>query len=211
MLFEDASPSDETDRRPVRVSVDAPSDPLATPGEAPSEPPREPERPEFGALFAAHFDYVWHALRRLGVREADLEDVTHDVFLVVFKKLDRYDPARPLRPWLFGFAFRMASDYRDLARHRFEVAVEGAERHDDEPNALEHALRNEALEHARVALATLELERRAVFILHELDECPMPEVARALGIPLNTAYSRLRLARADLASALRRARLKGNG
>jgi RNA polymerase sigma-70 factor (ECF subfamily) len=62
---------------------------------------------------------------------------------------------------------------------------------------------------ARSALETLELGRRAVFILHALDECPMPEVARALGLPLNTAYSRLRLARADLALAVRRLRLKG--
>jgi RNA polymerase sigma-70 factor (ECF subfamily) len=59
---------------------------------------------------------------------------------------------------------------------------------------------------ARAALNRLELGRRAVFILHELDDQPMPEVAKALGIPLNTAYSRLRLAREHFASALQRAR-----
>src|SRR5690349_23546888 len=79
-------------------------------------------RPEFPAVFREHLGYVWHALRRLGVRERDLEDVTHDVFLAVFRKLEQYDPARPLRPWLFGFAFRVASDYRERARHRWEVA-----------------------------------------------------------------------------------------
>ncbi len=167
------------------------------------------ERPEFSALFAAHFDYVWHTLRRLGVREVDLEDVTHDVFIAVLRKLEQYDAARPLRPWLFGFAVRLASDHRDLARHRFEVADDASEGRDEAPNALDRALQNEALVLAQRALATLELDRRAVFILHELDECPMPEVARALGVPLNTAYSRLRLARADLAHAVRRIRLKG--
>ena len=161
MFFEDASQSDESDRRPARAGAGTPGESLDTPSESPSEPPSEPARPKFSALFAAHFDYVWHALRRLGVREADLEDVTHDVFLAVFKKLDQYDAGRPLRPWLSGFAFRVASDYRERARHRFEVAVEGAERRDDGPNALERALRNEALEHARTALARSARARRS--------------------------------------------------
>jgi RNA polymerase sigma-70 factor (ECF subfamily) len=52
------------------------------------------------------------------------------------------------------------------------------------------------------ALDGLDLDRRAVFVMHELDEIPMPEIARTLAIPLNTAYSRLRLARADVAQAI---------
>lgn len=171
--------------------------------------PAPPPRPEFPAIFREHLGYVWHALRRLGVRERDLEDVTHDVFVAVFKKLEQYDPERPLRPWLFGFAFRFASDYRDLARHRREVTDEGHEALDPSPSALDGVLLNEAVAVARRALGELELGRRAVFILHELDECAMPEVAEALGIPLNTAYSRLRLARADLAATVRRLRSRG--
>jgi len=166
-------------------------------------------RPEFRALFEAEFAYVWRALRRLGVRAADAEDVTHDVFLKIHHKLGAYDPTRPLRPWLFGFAFRFASDYRDLARHRFEVLADVGEPQAGTPDALDRALQNEAIEQARKALAAIELERRAVFILHELDEYSIPEVAHALGIPVNTAYSRLRLARADLARAVRRLRLRG--
>ena len=54
------------------------------------------------------------------------------------------------------------------------------------------------------ALETLDLERRAVIVMHDWDGEPMPEVARALGIPLNTAYSRLRLARQDLGVAVKR-------
>lgn len=165
--------------------------------------------PEFPEIFRDHLGYVWHTLRRLGVHDRDLEDVTHDVFLAVLKKLDRYDPARPLRPWLFGFAFRFASDYRDLARHRYEVTNGGHEPPDHEPSALDGVLQNEALRLANEALAGLELGRRAVFILHELDEYSMPEVAEALGVPLNTAYSRLRLARADLAAHVRRLRARG--
>jgi RNA polymerase sigma-70 factor, ECF subfamily len=175
-------------------------------GDAPPEPL---PAPDFPALFAAHFDYVWYALRRLGVRHADLEDVTHDVFVAVYRKLPEFDSARPLRPWLFGFAFRHASDYRQLARHRYDHSASAEERGDPHPSALERAIQNEALRVAQAALESLELGRRAVFILHELDDCPMPEVARTLEIPLNTAYSRLRLARAELADRARRLRLRG--
>jgi RNA polymerase sigma-70 factor (ECF subfamily) len=169
-----------------------------------------PVRPDFRSLFDAEFDYVWHVLRRLGVRPCDLEDVTHDVFLAVYRHLQDYDPVRPLRPWLFGFAFRTASDYRKLGRHRRERLGEPAEEKDPAPSALDRAVAGELAGIAIDALDALELDRRAVFILHELDECPMPEIATALGIPLNTAYSRLRLARADLRAAVRRLRARGD-
>lgn len=171
--------------------------------------PESPPCPAFPDIFRDHLGYVWHALRRLGVHDRDLEDVAHDVFLAVLRKLEHYDPTRPLRPWLFGFAFRFASDYRELARHRYEVTHDGHEPPDHGPSALDGAIQSEALRVANRALGELELGRRAVFILHELDECTMPEVAEALRIPLNTAYSRLRLARADLGAAVRRLRSKG--
>jgi RNA polymerase sigma-70 factor (ECF subfamily) len=177
---------------------------------ADERPPSAPAQLDFPRTFAQHFDYVWHTLRRLGVQSADLEDVTHDVFLAILRKLEQYDPERPLRPWLFGFAFRVASDYRNLSRHRSEQATAEGDFADDRPTALENVMQREALALANRALAELELGRRAVFILHELDDCPMPEVARALAIPLNTAYSRLRLARADLAAIARRLRSRGD-
>jgi RNA polymerase sigma-70 factor (ECF subfamily) len=156
-----------------------------------------PSLPEFRALFAEHFAYVWHALRRLGVPQRDLEDLAHDVFLEVYRGRDRYDPARPLRAWLFGFAFRKASHYRRRARHRYELQGDADERAEASPTALERVITTEALGVAHAALEALEIERRAVFLMHEVDGIPIPEVAEALGIPLNTAYSRLRLARRD--------------
>ena len=71
----------------------------------------------FTQLFDAHYDFVYHSLRRLGVQTRDLEDITHDTFVKMHANLERYDAARPVRPWLFAFAFRVASDYRRLARH----------------------------------------------------------------------------------------------
>jgi RNA polymerase sigma-70 factor (ECF subfamily) len=171
---------------------------------APNPPAETPGRPSFRALFDAELTYVWNALRRLGVHEADVEDIVHDVFLVVHRHLAAYDPSRPLRPWLFGICVRTASDYRRLARHRREAPPLEDEPPDSAPGAEEMLARRQAQRLVTQALDVLDLDRRAVLILHDLEEQPMPVVAAALEIPLNTAYSRLRLARQDFAQAVSR-------
>jgi RNA polymerase sigma-70 factor (ECF subfamily) len=158
-------------------------------------------------VFAEHADYVWNTLRRLGTPRSDLEDLTHDTFLAVFRAWDDYDPARPLRPWLFVFALRASSDHRRRARHRVEVP-HADEPPDSAPGAVELLLRKEREALAHEALNAIVLSRRAVFILHELDGCTVPEIATALEIPVATAYSRLRLAREDFAVAVRRLTLR---
>ena len=155
-------------------------------------------------LFAEHCGYVWNALRRLGVRHEDLEDLTHDTFVAVYKQWSGYDGKRPLRPWLFGFAMRVASDHRRLARHRLEVSAPDGEPPDDAPDAAQVLLQKEREELAHAALSAIELSRRAVFILHELDGSTVPEIAAVFDIPVATAYSRLRLAREDFAAAVKR-------
>jgi RNA polymerase sigma-70 factor, ECF subfamily len=160
----------------------------------------------FRAIFQAELGYVWGTLRRLGVSDRDAEDVAHDVFLRVYEKLGSYDPTRPLRPWLFGFAFRAASDYRRLARHRVEVM--GAE-HDapaGTPPADAEIARAEDRMLIERALDAIDVDRRAVLVAYEIDECPMKEIAEALEIPVFTAYSRLRVAREELQANVARLR-----
>jgi RNA polymerase sigma-70 factor (ECF subfamily) len=168
----------------------------------------DPAPLRFRALFSRHFSYVWTSLARLGVAERDREDVTHEVFLAVYRKLDQYDDSRPVRPWLFAFAAGVAADYRRLGRHRLdlveeyrEIASESAQGED-----LVDARERRALVDA--ALAEVDDEKRAILVLHELDECPIPEVAIALGIPEGTAYSRLRAGREQFEAAVRRIRLR---
>ncbi len=161
--------------------------------------------PDFRTLFKQHFPYVWHTLRRLGVPERDLADLTHDVFLELHRHLAEFEPGRPLRAWIFGFAFRVGSHYRRRARHRYELMLD-ADASDGAPSALEQVLTSEALDIAHVALQALELDRRAVFLLHDVDGYSMPEVSATLGVPLNTAYSRLRLARQEFHARVRRIR-----
>ncbi|HET9934680.1 MAG TPA: RNA polymerase sigma factor [Polyangiaceae bacterium] len=168
--------------------------------------PEAAGRADFRDVFQLEFDYVWHTLRRLGVPERDLADVTHDVFERVYLRLDRYDKSRPLRPWLFGFAFRVAADYRRLSRNRCEQLGLADEPHDPRLSPAEELVRAERVTLALAALDSIEFERRAVFVLHELDDYPIPEVAEALGINVNTAYSRLRLAREEFRRAAKRLR-----
>lgn len=148
------------------------------------------------------------ALRRLGVGPADLEDEAHNVFVAVLKRLHTYDPARPLRPWLFGFAFRDASEYRRkrgraLPLEEPQEVVDSAVR----PDAGYESARKRWM--VQAVLEEIELDRRAVFVLHDIDGFTGDEIARALEIPLGTVYSRLRLAREDFAAKIRRLAARG--
>jgi len=174
---------------------------------APSPP--NVARPELADIFRSEFSYIWNTLARLGIRSADLEDVAHDVFCQLHRQLSAYDPTRPLRPWLFGFAFRVASDYRRRARNRLELSGLDVERAAKDPAADDQLISAEERWLIESALRSVPLERRAILMLHEIDGESIPTIAAALDIPLNTAYSRLRLARADLAAAVRKLEAKG--
>lgn len=162
--------------------------------------------PDLRALFTMHAAYVWNSLRRLGVPPPDLEDLTHDVFIQVQRHLGEYDPTRAARAWLFGFAFRIASQHRRRAYRRHETSSDVTASTAVDPAALPDE--RIAIEQDRrlvlEALEALPLDRRAVFVLYEIDGVSMEEIARTLGIPVNTAYSRLRTARAEFAAAVKR-------
>lgn len=165
-----------------------------------------PSRADFDRLYEAEFDYVWSTLRRLGVAAAHLEDVAHEVFITAWKRLADYDTSRPLRPWLFGIAYRVASDFRDKAWQRREVADAEPDGLDENPAPDAQLESKQAKAFVLKALEAIPLDRRAVFIMHELEGETIPAVATALDVPLNTAYSRLRLARRDFTDAVHRLR-----
>jgi len=166
---------------------------------------------DFPSLYKQEFGYAWRTLRRLGVRESDLPDLAHDFFIVVFRHLGDYDPSRPIRPWLFGIAFRVVSDYRRSARIARETMGDTPEIADRAPPADDQIADRQAREAVVRVLEQLDLDRRAVLVMHDLDGHPVPEIAAALAIPVATAYSRLRLAREDLAAAIKRLRAREEG
>jgi RNA polymerase sigma-70 factor (ECF subfamily) len=160
------------------------------------------------ALFHAYAAFAWRVLRRLGVREADADDVCQEVFVIVHRRIPEYEPRSSPRAWLYAICVRVAADYRKRAHVRREVCSEPPR----EP-AIEAAQEDDvALRQAREVLDRLldELDddKRAVFVLHQIEELAMKEVAAALGCPLQTAYSRLHAAQRELDGALRRLRAK---
>jgi RNA polymerase sigma-70 factor (ECF subfamily) len=162
-----------------------------------------PTAPDLAAIYDAEFEGVWRYLRRLGVREADVEDVVHDVFVVAHRRIDSYDPQRPLRPWLLGIAFRVAAERRRSEHREVMDADPGLETADAGPWPDQVLETHEARRRVQKALDGLGLAQRAVFVMHDLESLSAPEIAQALDVPLNTVYSRLRLARAKVAESLR--------
>ena len=151
----------------------------------------------FREVYDAHFAFVWKALRRLGVREADVPDAVQEVFLVVHRKLREFEGRSKLTTWLFGISLRVARDRQKLAINRHQISDEDAvmRQADDGVDIHADAERSQGLALLESILDTLPLEQRAVFALFELDGLGCPEIAELLDIPLGTSYSRLRLAR----------------
>lgn len=155
---------------------------------------------DFAAVFDEHAGFVWRVLRYSGVRDADLPDLAQEVFLVVHRRLSTFDPSRgAMRTWLFGIAHNVARNHVRLARHRREVGVDALPETEDlaaDPEAQLGSARARQL--LARALESLAPEQRTVLVLHDLEELPMQQIAQAENVPLATAYSRLRLARAKL-------------
>ena len=162
-------------------------------------------RASFTLMYRQEIGWVLNSLRRLGVASADLQDEAQRVFTAVWRQRDSYDPQRPIRPWLFGFAYRTVRDHR-RASWRRRAVLDEVEAVSDAPGADEavEAARNRAL--VLAALSEMDLDRRAVFVMIDVDGATSPAAADALGVPLGTVYSRLRLARADFAAAVNRLR-----
>lgn len=163
----------------------------------------------FERVYDRWFDFVWRSVRRLGVPEASVDDAVQDVFVVVHRRLGDFEGRSSIKTWLFGIAMRVVSDHRRAARRRRpaeplrESLVEG-------PGGcpLEGAERHEAVRLLHSLLDQLDEDKRAVFVMAELEQMSVPEIADALGANLNTVYSRLRAARACFEEALARHRTR---
>jgi len=144
-------------------------------------------------VYRDHADFVYRIACQLGVAPTHVEDVVHDVFLVVHRRLHEYD-GRSMRSWLYGITRRVV-----LHHHRGMTRAERRTRLAPVPGPVpdpeEHTAQHEAAAIVESFVASLDEDQRMVFVLVELEGTPIPEIAEALGIGINTLYSRLRLAR----------------
>ena len=173
-------------------------------------PPPRQLTPDEACLdaFQRELDYVHRTLRRLGVAPSEVDDLAQEVFLVLRRSWETYDATRPLRPYLFGIAFRIAAAFQ--RKRKREVAFGIVEADDQGPGPDDALQTKQARALVLAALERVPLPRRAVLVMHEIDDVPVSEVAAALSIPLFTVYSRLRKGRRELETAVRRMAAEGH-
>ncbi len=164
--------------------------------------------PTFQAVYAEYFRFVWRCTRRLGVPHEALDDVVQEVFIAIHRRLHTLEQQDSLRSWIYAVVRKTAGTYH-RSRKRRTAFFAWEPIHDDTPSSLQRSPLDHAVTNADVALLSrlltqLDPPKREVLMLAELEEMAVPEIAAGLGIPLNTAYSRLRVARQEFQEALAR-------
>jgi RNA polymerase sigma-70 factor, ECF subfamily len=154
--------------------------------------------------------YVHRGVRRLGVHDASVEDVVQEVFLTAYRRFGSFREESALRTWLFGIVVHVVRTHR---RTMMRAGLHGvidrtgaaetehvADTTTTQPD--DAAATKDAWRFLLRVLDQLDEDKREIFVLAELEELPIPAIAELLGLKLNTAYSRLRLARASFENAL---------
>ena len=158
--------------------------------------------PDLRRVFREHYDRIWRLLRSLGVPSDRVDDAAQQVFLVYAQRQRDVVPGSE-GSFLYGTALRVARNLR-LARIR-EVPADVEETPPVEPvGADELSDQKRARELLDRILGDMEADLRAVFVLYEVEELTVPQIAGLLDVPLGTAASRLRRAREQFASMVKR-------
>jgi RNA polymerase sigma-70 factor (ECF subfamily) len=161
-------------------------------------------------VIGAHAEFIWRTLRRLGLPPDAAEDAAQRVFLVVSRRLATVKPDAEAA-FLFRTAVHIAARTRRAYARRREDLVEdpGHDLVDAGPSSEELIDQKRARELLDAALDTMDLEARVVFLLYELEGRTTAEIAGILGVPMGTAASRLRRARAEFEAFLKRVQAGG--
>lgn len=182
---------------------------------APPVAPSVSEIPSFTRVYEDYFDFVWCSARRLGVPDATLDDAVQEVFVIVYRRLSEFEGRSSIKTWLFGIVRNVSREARRSVRRKSP--------HDARPGALadpdlltaaadeQPDRMAEKSDENRVLyelLGKLDDEKREVFVLAELEQFTVPQIAEAVGCNVNTAYSRLRLAREAFSEAAARYRAR---
>ncbi len=173
------------------------------------DPPQASVHLDLDEIYREHFAFVWRSARRLGVRDASVDDVVQEVFVIVHRRLADFEGRSSIRTWLFGITLRVARDHnRSVARKSPDGSVDPDTLRATAPGPGETMEKAEAVRLLYALLDELDDERREVFVMAELEQMSMPDIATTLGINVNTAYARLRVARQLFEAALARHRAR---
>jgi RNA polymerase sigma-70 factor, ECF subfamily len=157
-------------------------------------------------LVTEHVDFVWRSLRALGVPAADCDDGCQKVWWVIARKVASIEPGKE-RSFIFSVVMRVASDMRRSAQAQRKGSGGESLPLDNElvsaePSAEELCDRQKARVLLERMLTNMPWEQRVVFMMFEVEELGLQEIADALGVPRGTVASRLRLAREAFNRAL---------
>lgn len=171
------------------------------------------DAPTVESVYQCHAEFVWACLQRFGIRSSDLDDALQEVFVIVHKKLPSFRGDARLTTWLYGISLRVASAHRRRGHVRRERVTQDL---DHVPYTAAGTAEDELVEHQRrrvleTLLDELDVEKRALLVMFELDELPCEEIAAVLGVPLGTVYSRLHAARKAFTKAVARYRARAEG
>ncbi|MDC0668512.1 RNA polymerase sigma factor [Nannocystis radixulma] len=189
----------------VRTQGDVMADALRSGTRADPESPARSQATAAPALqiddvFRAHHDFVWRSARRLGCPPGNVDDAVQEVFLVAARRLHELERAEAVRSWLFSVVVHVVRNHRRSHRRRESRHAAVVDLRPD--CAPDPSSRYEAASELLELLEVLDDDRRAVFVLASFEQMTAPEIAAALGVKLNTVYSRLRSARELLERAV---------
>ena len=158
--------------------------------------------PSFDELYRLHFAFVSRSLNRLGVRPAQIDDAIQDVFVVMHRRIADLRPDASPRAFCFAVATRVARGYRRSAQRKSALSLDVGSLADVSQGPFEHAARAQAEHVLQGFLEGLDADKRAVFLLAELEEMTAPEISQELCVNVSTVYTRLRAARQRLVAYL---------
>jgi RNA polymerase sigma-70 factor (ECF subfamily) len=170
--------------------------------------------PDFDAAYESQVDFVWRAVRRMGVRPADMDDVVQEVFFIVHRRLAEFEGRAQLKTWVFKILVHVVRHYWRTHQRKpgDRVAEDSAEIQtlaaDHESGPAATLERIEALRILDRLLAQLDEDKREVFVLAEIEQMTAVQIAEIVEANVNTVASRLRAARQEFEKALLRFRAR---
>jgi RNA polymerase sigma-70 factor, ECF subfamily len=171
--------------------------------ESPNEAVGESDLICLEAIYRQHHAFVWRNARRFGCNPANTDDVVHEVFLVVARRLHEFRGEAHIRSWLFAITYHVMRQHRrDHARYAKHLDTYGNRRESETMSVNQPS--PEAGHQLRQMLAKLSEPKRLVFIMSELEGMTSAEIGNCLRMKTGTVNSRLRAARHDLRTMIER-------
>ena len=164
---------------------------------------REGDTAAWRTLYDRYSPSVHRFISAFGVPPEEREDAAQDVFVAVYRSLGRFRGEAALSTWIYRIAARHAGRMgrRRRVREFLNALVTREPAPPPPPDPSERASNLHLLYRM---LGRLQPKKRMVLVLFEIEGLPVDEIARVVGCPENTVWSRLHHARAEMVKMARK-------